>query len=218
MDADIAAVTWRGKLRANTFLINAEIGPWPSQAYPTIKRLLRTGPDSEGQRPRGNTLLLNHEGWPQDKGGWNPAWFDGPIDGNSLIVNGDLRQPQAWLPDDAGSLLFGRRDAGGAVEAGLALDPAAARLVHAGEVRLEHQADDHATALLTATDGLVSLGAPLRLKSYTLATAPSPVAVGAGAAIYLIEEVPPPGVQTPGVAVSDGRVWRRIGEPAGTKA
>jgi hypothetical protein len=213
MDADIAAVTWRGKVRANSFVINAEIGPWQSQAYPSVKRLLRTGPDAEGQRPRGNTLLLNHEGWPDDRGGWNPAWFDGPLDGNSLIVNGELRQSQAWIPDDSGALRFGRSNEGGKGEAGLAVEAAVTRLADPSEVRIDHVGRDHTTALLTATDGRVALGAPLRLKSYTLATAPSPVAAGAGAAIYLVDETP-----APGVAVSDGRAWRRISGVAEAKA
>ena len=48
-----------GDARNNTFMINAAIGPWPMQAFPTVRKLLKCRPDN-GKRPRRIPEVRNH--------------------------------------------------------------------------------------------------------------------------------------------------------------
>lgn len=207
MDDDIAALALDGDARNNTFMINAAIGPWPMQAFPMVRKLLKCKADGGKRRPRRNVLIFNHEGWPDDQDVWNPAWFEGPMDGNLVIANDQIRQPGQWAPADDGRLSFGLTEPGGlglTVSGRASAQPGQVALIHHDTVRIDHYADGIYTNALTAGRAAVSLGLPLRLKSYTVDTVPSASASGAGAAIYVVDEIG--GAQG---AKSDGQVWRR---------
>jgi hypothetical protein len=212
MDQDIAALELSGDSRANTFVLNAAIGPYASQAYPGVKRLLRMKPAADGARPTRNTFVVNHEGWPGDAGVWNDAWFQGPLDGNLLLVNDQVRQPGQWAPLDDGRITFGLAEPGGLgmiVGGKVSAQPGQVILVHHDTARIDHFADGVYSSALVASKDAVTLGVPLRLKSYTVATVPNAVAAGAGAAIYVVDEIG--GAQG---AKSDGKVWRRDSDRA----
>ena len=212
LDDDMAALVLEGNSRANVFIINAAIGPYSARTYPTIRKLVKMVPDRRGQRPRRNTLMRTHEGWPGDHDIWNPAWFEGPLDGNLVMAKDQMRQPSQWVPMDDGRVSFGLAEPGGLglVVCGKASkQPGQVMLIHHDTARMDHYADGVYTTGISASQSVVTVGLPLRLRSYTLETAPSPVAAGAGAAIYLIDEVD--GAQG---AKSAGQAWRRDSDRA----
>ncbi len=215
LDDDMAAVVLQGDSRTNTFVINAAIGPYASQTYPTIRKLLKMVPDARGKRPRRNSFILNHEGWPDDRDIWNPAWFEGPLDGNTVIANDQIR-PSQWAPSDDGRVSFGLAEPGGlglVVGGKSSKQPGQVILIHHDTARMDHYADGVYTNGITASQKVVTVGLPLRLRSYTVDTAPSAVAAGAGASIYVVDEA-----GGPQGAKSDGRVWRRDSDRAVIRA
>lgn len=67
----------------------------------------------------------------------------------------------------------------------------------------------NADVLALGADGLATFAGPLRMASCTVATAPSAAAMGAGATIFVSNEV-----GGPVLAFSDGTAWRRVTDRA----
>lgn len=67
----------------------------------------------------------------------------------------------------------------------------------------------NADALTLGANGLAAFAGPVRMGSYTVATVPSAATMGAGATIYVSNEV-----GGPVLAFSDGTAWRRVTDRA----
>jgi hypothetical protein len=215
MEADIAAITWKGRCRNNQ-LPGLRLGNI-EEDHPTVAKVFRVEVETifgTDYLPSGNQLMLTHRGFPDDAGIFNPDHYEGGLAGFYGLINGLSLPPRQYLPSANGDVTFVA--ANGADPCGLiargtdsVVQPGAALVIYQDAGGLVHYAGGVSTPGVTANSSLVTMGLPLKLKSYTVATVPSASAAGAGASIYVVNEVG--GAQ--GVK-SDGTNWRRDSDRA----
>lgn len=215
MDDDIAAIHWKGRCRDNQLMgldvVNVE------EAHPTVAKVFRIEVETifgTDYYPENNQLMMIHRGFPDDDRTYNPDHYDGGLTGFYGMINGLQLHPRQYLASANGDANFTAANGGeatGLIARGTdsVVGAGAALLIYQAAGGLVHYAGGVSTEGLSATDSLVRLGLPLKLKSYTVATVPSASAAGAGASIYVVDESG--GAQG---AKSDGTSWRRDSDRA----
>jgi hypothetical protein len=94
-DPATALVTLKGASH-NTLEITAYVDR-TLQAFPEVRHLVADLKSPSAGFSTYNQIVINHRGWPGDKGGWNRDWFFGPLDmTNQVIANSTVRLPQFW--------------------------------------------------------------------------------------------------------------------------
>ncbi len=76
-----------------------------NQKFPNVTRLYRDLL-KDGRGGTANTVTIVEKGWPQDYGGWQAAWLEGPIDASNRITLNGVDRAHGNQPDSSGQLAY----------------------------------------------------------------------------------------------------------------